>query len=104
MSKRVNLLMKKAELKMILATLGEHRQEIKNFGVKKIGVFGSFAKGSQTERSDVDILVKFEAATFDNYVGLKSLLKKLLKKKIDLVTEGSLRPELNYIKKEAAYV
>ena len=41
--------------------------------------------------------------TFDNYAALIILLEKVLKRKIDIITESSLRPELAYVKKEAEY-
>lgn len=72
--------------------------------MKKIGLFGSFLKGKQNKKSDVDIIVKFDKATFDNYMDLKFLLEKLFRKKVDLVTEKSLKPALKYVKKEAIYV
>ena len=49
-------------------------------------------------------MVSFDNLSFDNYADLLMLLEKILKRKIDLVTEASLRPELLYIKKEAEYV
>jgi len=77
--------------------------EIKKRGVKKIGIFGSFLKGEQKKDSDVDILVSFENANYNSYFEMLVFLRKLLKKKIDLVISESLRPELNYVKKEARY-
>ena len=59
------------EVKDILA----HRKgELKErFKVKELGIFGSFVKGKQRKRSDIDILVAFEEGnvTFDNYMDLK---------------------------------
>ena len=69
-----------------------------------MGLFGSVLNGKQKRGSDVDILVEFENLTFNNYMDVLLLLEKLLKSKIDLVIESDLRPELNYVKKEAYYV
>jgi hypothetical protein len=88
----------------ILNKIEENKKEIKKFGVKKIGLFGSFAKNKQHSRSDIDFLVTFEKINFDNYMNLLFLLEKLFRKKIDLVVEKNLIPELNYVKKEAKYV
>ena len=74
--------------------------EMKEFGVKKIGLFGSYAKGKQKKSSDIDILITFDNINFDNYMKVMFLLKKLLKKKIELVMEKNLVPELNYVKNE----
>ena len=62
------------------------------FGVKRIGVFGSFARSEQTRSSDVDVLVEFAEgqATFDNFMHLAYFLEDLLKRKVDLLTTGGI--------------
>jgi len=94
----------KLNSKQIIRKIESNKKEIKKKGVKKIGLFGSFLKGKQKPRSDVDILVEFKVVNADNYFELWELLEKILRKKIDLVIESNLRPELNYVKKEAKYV
>ena len=77
--------------------LKKNEHEIKKrFGVRKIGIFGSFARGEEKEESDIDILVEFQDnyKTFDNYMGLKFFLEDLFDRKIDLVTIDALRPQL----------
>lgn len=88
----------------ILEILKKEKNELKKLGVKKIGLFGSFLKGKQKRKSDVDFLVEFTNITSDNYFDLIELLEKMFKRKIDLVIEKNLVPELNYVKKEAKYV
>ena len=58
------------------------------FGVTRIGIFGSYARGEQTRKSDVDVLVDFAEghATLKNFVGLVDLLEALFKRKVDLIT------------------
>lgn len=58
------------------------------FGIKKIGIFGSYARGEQTRKSDVDILVDFREgeATFDNFMQLADFLEELFKRRVDLLT------------------
>ena len=76
------------------------------YGVKRIGVFGSFARGEERGDSDIDILVIFEegAKTFDNFMELKFFLEDLFVRKVDLVTINALRPQLREeILKEVAY-
>jgi len=75
-----------------------------NKGVIRIGLFGSFIKNKQNKKRDIDLLVKFKEPNFDNYAELLILLEKIFKRKIDLITETQLRPELLYIKKEAKYL
>lgn len=62
------------------------------FGVTKIGIFGSFARGEQTPKSDVDVLVDFAQgyATLRNFVGLSDPLEALLRRKVDLLTVGGI--------------
>jgi uncharacterized protein len=66
------------------------------FGVKSIGVFGSFARGEEKNESDLDVLVDFEDGkkTFDNFIELKFYLEDLFDRKVDLVTVNALRPQL----------
>jgi len=69
----------------ILNELSKNKSYIEqNFEVDKIGLFGSYAKGKQTEDSDIDIYVEFRHKTFDNLVGLWNYLEELYHKKIDL--------------------
>jgi len=69
----------------ILDELSKNKSYIEqNFEVDKIGLFGSYAKGKQTEDSDIDIYVEFKHKTFDNLAGLWNYLEELYHKKIDL--------------------
>jgi len=88
----------------IIKKIEEKSKDIKKYNVKKIGLFGSFAKNKQHKKSDIDIIVNFDKETFDNYMDLLFLLEKMFKRKIDLVIEKDLHPELNYIKNEVKYV
>ena len=80
-----------------MALLKKNEHEIKKrFGVRKIGIFGSFARGEEREGSDIDVLVEFQDnyETFDNFMDLKYFLEDLFGRKIDLVTMDALRPQL----------
>ncbi len=87
----------------ILAELESRREELAKLGVVRIGVFGSFVHKRQHPKSDIDILVKFRKTKFDDYMDVKFLLERTFKRKVDLVTESSLKPELRHVKKEAKY-
>ncbi|MBU0469920.1 MAG: nucleotidyltransferase family protein [Nanoarchaeota archaeon] len=89
--------------KSIIKELEAHKEDICKYDVKKIALFGSYLKGKQHQKSDIDFLVSFSKPSFDNYMELKFLLEKIFKKKIDLVTEKSLKPALKYVKEEAIY-
>ena len=90
--------------KEIIKKIEEKSKDIKKYNVKKIGLFGSFAKDKQHKKSDIDIIVNFDKETFDNYMDLLFLLERMFKRKIDLVIEKDLHPQLNYVKREAKYV
>ncbi|MEA2050672.1 MAG: nucleotidyltransferase domain-containing protein [Campylobacterota bacterium] len=70
----------------ILEKLSQEKKYIQNtYEVDKIGLFGSYAKGIQTESSDIDIYVEFKHKTFKNIAGLWVFLEKIYNKKIDLL-------------------
>jgi len=89
-------------------TLSKNKQALQErFHVRKIGVFGSFARGEQTRRSDVDILVEIDPSyiTFDNCADLLLFLETALRRKVDLVLHETLREELKpYVLREVVYV
>ena len=74
----------------ILRALESNQEVIKRFGVKRIGLFGSYATGSPNKNSDVDILVEFQEPTYENFLGLNDYLEKLFKTKVDLLTRGGV--------------
>ena len=91
--------------KLILSEIEKRKGKLKEKGVKKIGLFGSYLKGTQKRGSDIDFLVTFEKDNLgENYFNVWFYLENLFKRKIDLVAIQSLRPELNYVKREAVYV
>ena len=66
----------------------------KEYKVKTIGLFGSFAKNKANEDSDVDILVQFSEDIGWEFVDLKHFLEENLEREVDLVTVEALKPEL----------
>jgi len=65
------------------------------YGVKFLGVFGSYATGRQRERSDVDLLVEFDGhvpVTLFKFVALEQELGRVIGRKVDLVERGTLKP------------
>ncbi|MCP2518990.1 nucleotidyltransferase family protein [SCandidatus Aminicenantes bacterium Aminicenantia_JdfR_composite] len=80
----------------ILEKIKENKKKIKRFGVKKIGLFGSYVRNEQKSGSDIDILVEFEKGmkTFDNYMDLKFFLEDLFNCKVDLVIIETIKPDL----------
>ena len=90
----------------ILNELSKNKSYIEqNFEVEKIGLFGSYAKGKQTEDSDIDIYVEFKHKTFDNLAGLWNYLEELYHKKIDLFHKhkNNNKVIISNIQKEVIY-
>lgn len=67
----------------------------KQHNVLHLYLFGSFAKNTETEQSDIDFLVKFNDVElyyyFDNYLSLKENLEKIYQRKVDLVEEQTVK-------------
>lgn len=70
----------------ILNLLHKHQNVLDRYSVKRIGLFGSYSKDKQQQRSDVDLIVEFQEPTFDNFIGLVGYLEKILGKKVDVLT------------------
>ena len=71
----------------IIELLNEHRPYLASeFGVHKIGLFGSFANGHPDEQSDVDIVVEFDRPIGLRFIELVEYLEKLLGRKVDMLT------------------
>ena len=91
----------------VLAAIQNHAARLRDFGVRRCGLFGSFVRERGTPGSDVDVLVEFEAdkKTFDNFMHLAFFLEDLLERPVDLVTPESLSPHIGpHILREVEYV
>lgn len=78
----------------------------KKYHVKRLGVFGSFARDDQTPGSDIDIIVEFESSIgFFDFIRLENFLSEILGKQVDLITEKALKPVIKEdVLKETIYV
>jgi len=79
---------------LIFQRILDEQKRLAFYGVKNIGLFGSFVRGDQTPLSDIDILVEFMPGkhTFDNFMEVAFLLEKLLGRKVELITPEALSP------------
>ena len=87
-----------------LQILSEHREDLKEFGVKRLAVFGSVARDEAGPESDVDVLVEFDDRPVGllTFLRLKRYLEDILDHSVDLVTPDALkRPLRDQILKEA---
>ncbi|WP_404318406.1 nucleotidyltransferase family protein [Malaciobacter canalis] len=80
----------------------------KQFGIKFIGLFGSFARDEANDNSDIDILYKIEKdkkLSIFKYLKLTKQLEDFFHKKIDLVRDETVKPQMkSYIQKDISYV
>ena len=91
----------------VLDTLRVHRPTLaERFGVVELAVFGSLARDESSDRSDIDILVRFDGpATSRSYFGVQFYIEDLLGCRVDLVTDKALRSEFRpYVEREAVVV
>ena len=91
----------------LIAKIQGSQQQIRSYGVKQLGIFGSFVRNEAVEDSDIDFLVEFypQQKNFDNYMELAFYLQNLLGRKIEIVTPQSLSKYIGpYILKEVEYV
>ena len=90
-----------------LRLLTQHKSALADrFGVSKLALFGSMARDTATQHSDVDVLVSFDGpATSERYFGVQFYLEDILGCPVDLVTDKALRKELRpFVEREALNV
>jgi len=92
------------DIQILLSELKDSLE--RDYGVREIGLFGSYVRGDQSSGSDVDILVEFERPVgLLEFVGLKYYLSDMLEMPVDLVMKNSLRPAIGQrILREVIYV
>lgn len=89
--------MKKTSVDEIISFLRLNREFLnKSFGVIRIGIFGSFARGEETVASDIDIVVEMDKdkKNIHSFLQLKRFLEKEMGREIDLGFEHSLKPAI----------
>jgi uncharacterized protein len=80
----------------ILSLLASHRGELHDRGVRRLSLFGSFARDEANDGSDVDLLVEFEPGRpvgLFAFIRLQDYLADLLHRRVDLATPEALRDE-----------
>lgn len=84
-----------------------YRDDLRRFGMQRIGLFGSFQSGEPDEKSDVDLLVEFapREKSFDNFMAVSFLLEDELERPVELVTREALSPHVGpHILRSVEYV
>jgi predicted nucleotidyltransferase len=96
--KRQKKLLKKDE---ILDAIRKHKGILLKYKVREIGLFGSFVRDEQENRSDIDLIVDFEEPSIENFIGLSSFLENLFGKKIEILTPAGVESiRINHVKEE----
>ncbi|MEK7079619.1 MAG: nucleotidyltransferase family protein [Patescibacteria group bacterium] len=95
-----------SKLEDLRETIKRHRQELEQkYKIKTIAIFGSYARGEETEESDVDILVEFDEPVGLLFVHLADYLEEILGLKVDLLTPDAIKPNRKkYIMEDLTYV
>lgn len=90
----------------VLAVLSRHRAQLSDLAVKRLALFGSFARGEARPDSDVDILVELDRTeSLFEFAGVKEYLEGILGRSVDLVMRAAVIEELKeYIYREAVDV
>ena len=91
----------------IMKQLQTHKQNLKDdYGVISVGIFGSYVRGEQTEKSDIDMLVELEKPVgLVKFIQLEKHISNLLGIKVDLATKKALKPYIGQrILREVRYV
>src|ERR1700690_4248306 len=94
-------------IKDVRSNLETHKDIIKKFGIKRIGIFGSVARNEERPDSDIDLLLDFEPGekTYRNFYNSSSFLESLFSRPIDVTTPQAINSRLNkYIDKDITYV
>lgn len=90
-----------------IKTILQHHKSFLNmrYNVKEVGIFGSYARGTATEESDLDILVQFERPIGLDFVALAEELEAILQMKVDLVSLNAIKPKmLKHVMENVIYV
>ena len=92
----------------ILKTLKSNKIKLTKFGIRNVGLFGSYRRNEQSSESDIDLLIDFEPEkeNFDNLMAVYDLFEKIFKnEKVEVVTKNGLSPHIGpLILKEVQYV
>jgi predicted nucleotidyltransferase len=90
----------------ILSLLSQHKSDLQNkFKVRRMALFGSYARGDQRSDSDVDILVDLDPSVGLEFVTLAEQIEQLLGLPVELVSRRAIKPnKFKYIEQDLIYV
>jgi predicted nucleotidyltransferase len=90
----------------ILSLLSQNKSDLQNkFKVRRMALFGSYARGDQQSDSDVDILVDIDPSVGLEFVTLAEQIEQMLGLPVELVSRRAIKPnKLKYIEQDLIYV
>ena len=90
----------------ILSLLSQNKSDLENrFKVRRMALFGSYARGDQRSDSDVDVLVDIDPSVGLEFVTLAEQIEQLLGLPVELVSRRAIKPsKLKYIEQDLIYV
>lgn len=93
---------------IILSTLRTHKSEFGKFGIQTVGLFGSYIREEQSNKSDIDLLIDFtpDKENFNNFMAACDYFEKIFKdEKVEIITKNGLSPYIGpKILREVIYV
>lgn len=92
----------------IVRSITSTKPELERFGIRNIGLFGSYVRGEQSKTSDIDILIDFEPdkENYDNYMAVYDIIERLfINERVEVITKNGLSPYIGpKILNEVLYV
>lgn len=95
------------ETAKVLAALREFKRRRGAFyGIQKLGLFGSVARGEQSAKSDIDVCLKLEKPSFFSRMAIQEELEEIFKRKVDVISLGAIMRPLfrQSLEEDAIYV
>lgn len=93
-------------LQHILKVLRDHKPELqRKYPISRLGVFGSYARGEATEKSDIDIAVEITGPMGLSFVAMADEIEELFGIKTDVIPKRAIKPQyLPFVEKDIVYV
>lgn len=94
-------------LQSITQAISAQKDQLRRFGLRRIGIFGSTARSEASVSSDIDLLLDFDPTqkTYKNFFASTTFLEQLFNRRIDVVTPQALSPYIKpHVEKDITYV
>ena len=95
------------DIQHLRSLLEQQKDQLRDYGLRRVGIFGSQVRGEGTKTSDIDVLLDFDPKqkTYRNFYASTTFLERLFDRPVDAVTPQGLSPYIKpYIERETTYV